>query len=475
MPETPGAAQGRTYFDKVWDDHVIADMGDNTFLLSMDRLFLHDLSGSAALIRLEQSGRGPALKNHVFAVIDHVVDTRPGHRYDSPRPGGTELMVSMRELCNKHGLNFFDVDDPRQGIVHVVAPEQGVALPGLTLVCGDSHTCTLGGVGALAFGIGSSECLHVLATQALPQIKPKNMRVTYSGALGKGVFPKDMVLALIGRIGANGGIGYAVEFAGPVIADMSVEGRLTICNMAIEFSAKYGFVPPDERTIEYVKGRPFSPKGADWDAAVAYWRAARTDANARFDREEAIDCNTLTPQVTWGTSPQLVVGVADKVPDPKQAADAGVSVLMKRALEYMKLNAGAQMTDVPIDGAFIGSCTNARISDLRLAAQVLKGRKVADGVTAICIPGSTEVKKQAEAEGLDRIISEAGFQWRESGCGYCAYIGGDEFLDKRVVTSTNRNFENRQGPKTRSHLASPATVAASAIRGRITDPREFLA
>ncbi len=466
--------RGRTYFDKVWADHVIAMLDEETALLHIDRLFLHEMSGSVALDRLDRSGRPVALRELVFSVIDHVAGTLPGKREESPRPGGSDLIHAMRRMTKQHRLPLFDLDDPRQGIVHVVAPSQGIALPGLTLVCGDSHTCTQGGVGTLAWGIGSTECEHVLATQTLAQTRPKNMRVRFEGAPAHGVYAKDMILALIGQEGAQGGIGYAVEFAGSAVADLPVEGRLTICNMAIEFSAKYGFVPPDDVTVDYLRDRPFAPSGAAWDEAVAYWRSLRTDPDALFDREVLVDVSALAPQVTWGTSPQLEGPVDAAVPDPSSAGDAGARSLMERALDYMRLTPGTPMRDIAIDGAFIGSCTNARLSDLRIAADVLKGRRVKDDVAAICVPGSTDVKLRAEEEGIDRIFKEAGFQWRESACSYCAYIGGEEFVDKRTITSTNRNFENRQGPRTRSHLASPATVAASAIAGRIADPREFL-
>lgn len=474
MTESAAGVGGRTYFDKVWDDHVIADLGENTALLHIDRLFLHEMSGSVALERLERSGRPVAQKELVFSVIDHVAGTLPGRREESPRPGGTELIHAMRRMTLRHHLSLFDLDDPRQGIVHVVAPAQGIALPGLTLVCGDSHTCTQGGVGTLAWGIGSTECEHVLATQTLAQTRPKNMRVRFEGTPAAGVYPKDMILALIGQEGAQGGIGYAVEFAGSAIAGMPVEGRLTVCNMAIEFSAKYGFVPPDDVTANYLRGRPFAPRGRAWDQAIDYWRALRTDPDAVFDREVEVNVDALAPQVTWGTSPQLEAAVDAAVPDPSSARDEGARNLMLRSLEYMHLSPGTLLQDVAIDGAFIGSCTNSRLSDLRIAAEVLKGRRVADDVVAICVPGSTDVKMQAEAEGIDRVFREAGFEWRDSACSYCAYIGGDEFVGKRTITSTNRNFENRQGPKTRSHLASPATVAASALAGRIADPREYL-
>ena len=456
-----------TFFEKVWRDHVIADLGDGMALLQIDRLFLHELSGSVAMRQLEASGRDPASPEQVFAVIDHVVDTQPGRHIDqSPAANGAAMIQSARRGAKKYGFTFFDVDDPRQGIVHVVSPERGIALPGLTLVCGDSHTCTVGGIGALAWGIGATEGEHVLATQTLAQAKPKTMRVTFTGSLKPGVYPKDMILALIGQIGANGGIGYAVEFAGPAIAALPIEGRLTICNMAIEFSAKYGFVPPDAVTLAYLKGRDFAPKGADWDRAAAYWQSLASDPGAVFDKEVSVDCDAIAPQVTWGTSPQQVSGIDGRVPEVPGEAQA--------ALTYMQLAPGQPLAGIPIEAAYIGSCTNARLSDLRAAAAILRGRKVQPGIQAICVPGSMAVKRAAEAEGLDAIFRDAGFEWHDSGCALCGHMGNDRLTDRRVISTTNRNFEGRQGPRTRTHLASPATVAASAIEGRIADARKYL-
>jgi 3-isopropylmalate/(R)-2-methylmalate dehydratase large subunit len=464
----------KTFFEKVWDEHVIADLGDSTALLQIDRLVLHEMSGSVAIRQLEESGRAPAMPELVFTVIDHVIDTVPGRGpSQSPATAGAAMIEGARRGSKKYGFTFFDVDDPRQGIAHVVAPELAVALPGLTLVCGDSHTSTIGGIGTLAWGIGATEGEHVLATQTLAQVKPKTMRVNFEGKLAPGVFAKDMVLHLIGKIGANGGIGFAVEFAGPAIRALPIEGRLTVCNMAIEFQAKYGFIPPDDVTIEYLKGREFAPEGAAWDAAVKHWRSLPTDPGAVFDREVTIDCNEIRPHVTWGTSPQQVVPIDGRVPDPSEFSDPGARKLVERALEYIRLKPGTPMAEIPIDVAYIGSCTNARLSDLRAAASILKGRKVKAGVTAICVPGSTQVKTAAEAEGIDKIFRDAGFEWHESGCALCGHMGNDRLADQRVISTTNRNFEGRQGPKTRTHLASPATVAASAVEGRIADVRRF--
>jgi 3-isopropylmalate/(R)-2-methylmalate dehydratase large subunit len=464
----------RTFFEKVWSDHVIADLGDDTALLQIDRLFLHEMNGSKVMLAMEASGRKPASNGQVYSVIDHTPSTRPGRGINETSTGeGGELIEATRRLSQRYGFTFFDVNDPRQGIVHVVSPELGIALPGLSLVCGDSHTCTVGGIGALAWGIGTTEAEHVLATQTLAQVKPKTMRINFEGKLPAGVFPKDMVLELIGRHGANGGLGYAVEFGGSAIREMPVEGRLTICNMAIEFSARYGFVPPDETTIEYLRGRDYAPKGELWNKAVACWRSLATDPGAVFDTEITIDCTKIRPQVTWGTSPQQVAPIDGRVPDPAAVDEPGTRQLLERALQYTRLEPGTPMAGIPIDAAYIGSCTNARLSDLRIAAAVLKGRKVAPGVKAICVPGSTQVKADAEAEGLDRIFLDAGFEWHESGCGMCHSGGRGQFADRRVISTTNRNFEGRQGPQTRTHLASPATVAASAIAGCFADAGDY--
>jgi 3-isopropylmalate/(R)-2-methylmalate dehydratase large subunit len=463
----------RTFFDKVWDDHVIAALGADADLLQVDRLVLHELSGSQAVRALAEAGREPMSRGQVFTVIEHLISTKPGRGpNDSVSKSGPIMIETTRKASRDWGFHFIDYDDPRQGIAHVVATELGIAFPGATLVCCDSHTSTVGGVGALAWGIGASEAEHVLATQALAQSRPKTLRVNFEGRLGEGVYAKDMILALIGQLGAQGGIGYAAEFAGAAIRDLPIEGRLTICNMSIEFSCKYGFVPPDEATIAYLAAREFSPRGAAWDRAAAYWRSLPSDPGAAFDREVTVDCDRLEPQVTWGISPQQVTSIEGRVPDPADAADSEGRTLAERALDYMRLAPGTPLAGLPIDVAYIGSCTNARLSDLRAAAAVLEGRKVKAGVQAVCVPGSTPVKRAAEAEGLDRVFRDAGFEWHESACGFCGHIGDDRFSDLRVVSTTNRNFEGRQGPKTRTHLASPATVAASAIAGCIADARK---
>jgi len=463
----------RTFFEKVWADHVIADLGENTDLLQVDRLLLHDVTGGVAMRELRSQRRTVACPEQVFSVIDLLLVTKP---QSAPRdgwsPAAVQMIAESRKVSKELGLHFIDVGDRRQGITHVIAPELGIALPGLSMVCGDSHTCTLGGIGALAWGIGTSEGTHVLATQALAQAKPRTMRVTFDGALQPRVSAKDMVLHLIGKLGAAGGGGYAVEFAGSTVRSLPIEARLTLCNMAIEFSAKFGFIPPDDATYEYLVGREFAPRGKAWDDAVAYWRTLPGDAGAMFDTEIRVDCAAMAPQVTWGTSPQHVASVGAAVPAPSAIADAGARGLAERALEYQGLAPGTRFEDIPIDVAYIGTCTNARLSDLREAATILRGRKIAQGVTAICVPGSSAVKAAAEAEGLDRVFTEAGFEWHDSGCGMCG-SGRGRLEDVRVVSTSNRNFENRQGRRTRTHLASPATVAASALAGHIADARRL--
>ena len=394
--------------------------------------------------------------------MDHIVDTRPG-RTGTLVKGGEGFLTETRAAARAAGIRLFDIDDPDHGIVHVISPELGIVLPGLTLVCPDSHTCTQGALGALAWGIGSSEAEHAMATGTLRMTRPRAMRVTFQGQLQPGVTAKDMALALIAAHGAAGGSGFAVEFAGAAVEALDVEGRLTLCNMATEFAAVTGFIAPDDVTFAYLKGRRFAPGGAAWDEAEANWRTLRSDPGARFDREIEIDAATIAPMVSWGTSPQSSTGVAARVPE----ADA-------RELDYIGLEAGTPLSGLPIDAAFIGSCTNSRLSDLRRAAAIVKGRRVAPGVTALVVPGSMTVRRAAEAEGLDRVFIDAGFEWRMSGCSLCFFAGGEGFPPgARVISSTNRNFEGRQGPGVRTHLASPETVAASAIKGVIADPREL--
>jgi 3-isopropylmalate/(R)-2-methylmalate dehydratase large subunit len=450
-----------TLFEKLWSVHQIAPLPDGGLIL-IDRVLLHERTGGIALQSLAQAGRRVIAPDHAFATMDHVVDTRPGRSDITTMPTGTDFIRATRREAQAAGITLFDIGDPGQGIVHVISPEQAIVLPGLTLVCPDSHTCTQGALGALAWGIGSTEAEHALATRTLRIIKPKTMRIVISGRLAPGVTAKDLALHLLARFGSSGGKGYIVEYAGAAVTALDMEARMTLCNMATEFAAFSAIIAPDQTTFDYLQGRRLAPHGADWDAAVADWRQLRSDDGATFDAEYHVDAAQVAPMITWGTSPQEGVAIDGTVPD-----DAS-----EKALSYMGLERGAVLVGLPIDAAFIGSCTNSRISDLRRAAAILRGHQVAPGVRAICVPGSTAVKRAAEAEGLDQIFIAAGFEWRESGCSMCFFAGGESFgAHERVVTSTNRNFESRQGPETRSHLASPETVAASAIAGRIADPR----
>jgi 3-isopropylmalate/(R)-2-methylmalate dehydratase large subunit len=462
----------RTVFDKIWDNHVVTEIDDETTLLYIDRIFLHEKSGAFALTSLAGDRRELADPTHVFGTMDHCVDTRPGRGDATPIPDGQKYIQGFRHAARDAAIPIFDVGDQRQGICHVVFPEQGLALPGATMVCADSHTGTLGGISGLAWGVGISTCETVLATQVLAVKRPKSMLVSFHGTPGPGVYPKDLILALIAQIGAAGATGHAVEFAGTAVREMSVEGRMTLCNMAVEAGAWTGIVSPDNTLLAYLKQRPFTPRGQEWDHAAQDWLALATDDGAHFARTVDIDAGTLEPQITWGTSPQHTIGINQDVPAPETLTETSSAV---RALDYIGLTPGTPISEVPIDGAFIGSCTNARLSDLRAAAEILRGRHIREAIQAVCTPGSTAVRLAAEAEGLDRIFINAGFQWRESGCGFCFFGGGDGFAaGSRVISSTNRNFEGRQGPGVRTHLASPATVAASAVTGHITDPREFL-
>ncbi|NJD32218.1 MAG: 3-isopropylmalate dehydratase large subunit [Gammaproteobacteria bacterium] len=472
---TPGKhSHPRSLFDKVWTEHVVRDLGNGVSLVAIDRIFLHERTGSIALKSLRGSGRPVRDPSRVFCTMDHIVDTFPGRGDETRMPGGRAFIVETREAAREAGIHLFDVRDPDQGIVHVISPELGIVLPGATVVCPDSHTCTQGAVGALAWGIGSTEAEHALATGTLRVTRPRTMRIRFEGRLPEGVTAKDMSLAVISRHGAAGGNGYAVEYAGGAVESLDVEARLTLCNMATEFSAMTGLIAADDKTFAYLEGRRFAPTGDTWRRAVEHWRSLASDPAARFDREIEIDASRLEPMVTWGTSPQHAVGVTGRVPD---FADSGTSrEAYDRALAYMDLRAGTELRSLAIGAAFIGSCTNSRISDLRRAAALLRGRRVAPGVRAICVPGSMTVKRQAEAEGLDRVFVEAGFEWRESGCSMCFFAGGESFgARERVVSSTNRNFESRQGPETRTHIASPETVAASAVAGHLADPRAFAA
>ncbi len=437
---------------------MVARLGPHEDLVAIDRVFLHERTGSVALKSLAAAGRTVADPARVFAVTDHIVDTLPG-RSGTQVPGGDAFLTATREECARAGITLFDVDDPDQGIVHVISPELGIVLPGVTLVCPDSHTCTQGAFGALAWGIGSTEAEHALATGTLRMARPHTMRVRFAGRLRPGVTAKDMMLALIARHGAGGGRGHAIEFAGEAVRDLDLDGRQTLCNLATEFAAMTGFIAPDEAVFAYLKDRRYAPAGDEWNAAVAHWRTLCSDAHAAFDVELEIDAATIAPMVTWGTSPEQAVAMDGVVP----GAPAGA-----KARDYMAVVPGQPLAGLPVDAAFIGACTNSRLSDLRRAAAVVRGHHVAPGVRAIVVPGSMTVRRAAEAEGLDRVFADAGFEWRMSGCGLCFYAGGPGFAPgTRVISSTNRNFEGRQGPGVRTHLASPETVAASAIAGHI--------
>ncbi len=460
----------RTLYDKLWDSHVVRQEDDGTTLLYIDRHLVHEVTSPQAFDGLRNANRPLWRLANNLAVADHNVPT-------TSRAAGIADPVSRLQVdtldanCHEFGLTEFDMMDPRQGIVHVIGPEQGATLPGMTVVCGDSHTSTHGAFGCLAFGIGTSDVEHALATQCVVQRKAKNMRVNIEGMLPAGVTGKDLVLAIIGTIGTAGGTGHAIEFAGEAVSAMSMEQRMTMCNMAIEAGARYGMVAVDDATIDYVKGRPFAPSGELWEKAVANWRELVSDPGARFDREVTIDAASLRPQVTWGTSPEMVVSVDGAVPDPESIDDPAKRDGYQRALSYMGLAAGTPITDIAPDKVFIGSCTNSRIEDLRAAAAVVKGRKVADSIKlALVVPGSGLVKRQAEAEGLDRVFVEAGFEWREPGCSMCLAMNADRLEPgERCASTSNRNFEGRQGYGGRTHLVSPAMAAAAAVHGRFVD------
>lgn len=460
----------RTLFDKIWDFHRVGQRADGRDLIYIDRHVLHELHAHHAFTRLRQQGRAMPRANLTFAVQDHTVATRPG-RNDDTNPSGTAFLQAMRQGCRDNGIRLFDVDDPEQGISHVVAPELGIVLPGATHAVPDSHASTVGGVGALAFGCGTSELTHIMATQVMALKRPKRMRIRLDGRLGVQVTAKDVALYIVAELGVAGGRGYAVEYAGTAVRAMPVEQRMTLCNLNIEMGGRSGFVAPDETTFAWLVGRPYVPQGAQWDRALQHWRTLATDAEAVFDREVELDCAALEPQITWGTDPSQAVGISGRVPQPA-AIEPGRRAAAEHAFAYMGLTPGTPLLGLPVGRVFIGSCTNSRLTDLQAAATVVRGRHVAPGVVAMVVPGSTSVKRQAEADGLDRIFRDAGFFWGESGCSMCAGGNGDRGLPgERCVSTTNRNFENRQGAKVRTHLASPVTAAASAIAGHIADPR----
>jgi len=462
-----------TLFENVWKRHVVAERGDGNVLLYIDRQLVHEVTSPQAFEGLRLAGRKVRRPGAMLAVPDHNVPTTPDRAERIEDRESKEQIEELRRNALGAGVTLFDISDPRQGIVHIVGPESGLVQPGTTVVCGDSHTGTLGAFGAIAFGIGTSEVEHVLATQTLWQRMPRRMRVEISGTLPAHVAPKDVILAVIAKIGAAGGTGYAIEFAGETIRRMSMEGRMTVCNMTIEAGARFGLIAPDETTFAYLEGRPLAPPPSLWDAAVADWKTLPSGPDAAWDREVALDVSNLDPHVTWGTSPQDALPVGGTVPDPEAQADPSERARMRRALDYMGLAPGTRLTDIPVDKVFIGSCTNARIEDLRAAAAVASGRKVHPNVTALVVPGSGLVKRQAEEEGLDRVFLEAGFQWRLPGCSMCLGMNPDKLKPgERCASTSNRNFEGRQGPGGRTHLVSPATAAAAAVTGRIADVRE---
>jgi len=468
---------GKTLYDKLWDAHLVRGDQDGTSLIYIDRHLVHEVTSPQAFEGLRIAGRQPWRAGSILAVPDHNVPTthRQGGVTGIEDPVARVQVETLDRNCSEFSITEFHMNDLRQGIVHVIGPEQGATLPGMTVVCGDSHTSTHGAFGALAFGIGTSEVEHVLATQCLIQKKSKNMQVRVDGELGPAVTAKDVILAVIGEIGTAGGTGYAIEFAGSAIASLSVEGRMTICNMAIEAGARAGMVAVDQKTIEYIEGRPYAPRAELWEAAVASWRTLVSDEDAEFDRVVVLKAADIKPQVTWGTSPEMVVAVSDAVPDPAAESDAVKQNGMRKALEYMQLSAGTAISDITLDRIFIGSCTNSRIEDLREAAAVAKGRKVAPTIKqAIVVPGSGLVKRQAEAEGLDRIFTEAGFEWREPGCSMCLAMNADRLQPgERCASTSNRNFEGRQGAGGRTHLVSPAMAAAAAVAGHFVDVGEL--
>jgi len=464
----------RTLYDKLWDAHVVHQENDGTCLIYIDRHLVHEVTSPQAFEGLKIAGRKPWRVSANLAVVDHNVPTTD-RKAGIADPIARLQVETLDANAREHAMPYFDIDDVRQGIVHVIGPEQGATLPGMTVVCGDSHTSTHGAFACLAWGIGTSEVELALATQCLTAKKAKNMRVVVDGPLPRGVTPKDVVLAVIGRIGTAGGTGHAIEFAGSTIRAMSMEGRMTVCNMAIEAGARSGMVAVDDTTLQYLKGRPMAPSGADWDAAVAMWRTLRTDDGALFDTEIRIDASALAPHVTWGTSPEMVASIEDRVPDPDREKDAVRREGMERALTYMGLQPNTPIADVRIDKVFIGSCTNSRIEDLRQAAAVVRGRRRAANVSlAMVVPGSGLVKAQAEAEGLDKVFRDAGFEWRDPGCSMCLAMNADRLEPgERCASTSNRNFEGRQGAGGRTHLVSPAMAAAAGVFGHFVDVRRL--
>ena len=468
------SARPRTLFDKIWDGHVVDVGDDGTCLLYIDRHLVHEVTSPQAFEGLRAAGRAVRRPDATLAVADHNVPTtgRAGPIEDEESRIQVE---TLEKNVAEFGIPYFSMDDVRQGIVHIIGPEQGFTLPGLTIVCGDSHTATHGAFGSLAFGIGTSEVEHVLATQTLVQRRAKNMRITVEGDLAAGVGAKDLILAVIGRIGTAGGTGHVIEYAGHAVRGLSMEGRMTVCNMSIEAGARAGLIAPDATTLEYLEGKPLAPKGGAWQQAVAHWQTLVSDDGAAYDAEETLAAADIAPHVTWGTSPQDVLPITGRVPDPAAEADENRRLAMQRSLDYMGLAPGTLLEEIPIDRVFIGSCTNGRIEDLRAAAAVVKGRTIADHVGAMVVPGSGLVKEQAESEGLDAVFIEAGFEWREPGCSMCLAMNADKLEpEERCASTSNRNFEGRQGKGGRSHLMSPVMAAAAAVAGRLADVRTLV-
>ncbi len=463
----------KTLYDKIWDAHMVRESQDDISLIYVDRQLVHEVTSPQAFEGLRMSGRQVRCRYKTFATMDHNVSTRT---QDWSKLGGMALtqMETLKENCKQFGVTLYEFGTPDQGIVHVIGPEKGITQPGMVIVCGDSHTATHGAFGALAFGIGTSEVEHVLATQTLQQNKSKSMLIRVDGALGRGVTAKDVILYIIGKIGTDGATGYVIEYAGSAIENLSMEGRMTVCNMSIEAGARAGMIAPDEKTFEYLKGREFAPRGADWDKAVAYWRTLKTDAGASFDRVVEIQAEEIAPQVTWGTSPGQVTSIDGAVPDPETLGDPVKTAAAKNALSYMDLKPLTPMKGIPVTNVFIGSCTNGRIEDLRAAAEVVKGKTVHAGVQAIVVPGSERVRAQAQEEGLHKIFTDAGMEWRFSGCSMCLGMNDDQLKPgERCAATSNRNFEGRQGPGGRTHLMSPAMAALAAIKGHVADIREY--
>lgn len=464
----------RTLYDKIWDAHVVEEQQSGNSLVYIDRHIIHEVTSPQAFEGLRLAGRGLRRRMTILAVPDHNVPTTADRETRVDSIESKTQLDALERNCKEFDVDYIPMMDARQGIVHIVGPEQGFTLPGTTIVCGDSHTSTHGAFGALAFGIGTSDVEHVMATQTLILKRSKNLRIDVSGELGHGVTAKDVALAVIGKIGTAGGTGSVIEFTGSTFKNLSMEGRMTVCNMSIEGGARAGLIEPDDVTYEYIKGKPKAPKGAEFEMAVNYWNSLKSDEGAVYDNEVFIDATTIVPQVTWGTSPEDVLPITGYVPNPADATSADKKASMERALKYMGLEPGTKLTDVKVDKVFIGSCTNGRIEDMRAVAAVVKGRKIADSVEGLIVPGSGLVKLLAEEEGLDKIFLEAGFDWREPGCSMCLAMNADKILPgERCASTSNRNFEGRQGPKSRTHLMSPAMAAAAAITGHLTDIREL--